>query len=452
MKISDVHYSPDPLVEFTELADLLRRYAALSAEFGDAERGDAIVEKTRVALQQGLIDFDALLRHPVPDPDEPETLLEIQAQRPAGVRRLTDTVPLDYIDRWRGSLLGRGAGCTLGAQVEFWSVDQMENWGRQFGDEYPPTDYFPYARTPRRSRYVVGTDSDLVRGQRGFIPADDDTVYTLIGLLTLETYGPEFTKEQQAELWRRNYFPLFENGSWRAYWGERILLQNLEKDIAPAVAGYTRNPNVQSIAAWTRADSWGYAAPGWPEKAAELAFRDSSINHRRNGVYGSMFFAAAVAAGFVVDSPEEALKIALQEVPENSLFAEGVRWAFEVAPTVKDYRDASRLVHERYANMFEGHAINNALYVIFGILIGGRDFTKVVGETVAMGFDNDCTGATSASIVGAVVGEGGVPRHWTDRFENRMQSYLRDTPEFLDLDELSERYLKQANQIAGLSA
>lgn len=448
MKINDVHYSPDPLVEFTDLADLLRRYAALAAEFGDADRGDAIIDQARRSLHQGLTEFDALLRSPTPDPDEPETLEQIRAQRPDGVRRLTTTVPSDYLDRWRGSLLGRGAGCTLGAQVEFWSVDQMENWGRQFGDEYPPTDYFPYARTPRRSRYVVGSDSDLVRGQHGFIPADDDTVYTLIGLLTLEAYGTSFTKEQQADLWQRNYFPLFENASWRAFWGERIMLQNLEGGIAPNEAGYTRNPNVQSIAAWTRADSWGYAAPGWPEKAAELAYLDSSINHRRNGVYGTMFFAAAVSAAFVVDDPEEALRIALQEVPAKSLFAEAVHWAFEVAPTVKNYRDASRLVHERYANMFEGHSINNALYVIFGILIGGRDFTKVVGETVAMGFDNDCTGATSASIVGAVVGESGVPRHWTDRFENRMQSYLRETPEFLDLDDLGQRYLKQASEIA----
>lgn len=70
-----------------------------------------------------------------------------------------------------------------------------------------------------------------------------------------------------------------------------------------SAAGYRNNSSVQSIAAWTRADAWGYAAPGWPEKAAELAFKDASANHRRNGVYGSMFFAAAIAAAFAVDDP-----------------------------------------------------------------------------------------------------------------------------------------------------
>jgi ADP-ribosylglycohydrolase len=448
MRIADVHYSPNPKDEFEGYVDNVMRYSRLAAEFGQAEQGDEIVERVRAALKDGLSEFDRLVIDPPADAGEPEDLDAIRAARPDGPRRLLDRVPDDYRERWRGSILGRAAGCTLGAQVEFWTVDQMENWGRQFGDAYPPTDYFPYSRQPNRPRYIVGNDSDLVRDHRGFIPVDDDTVYTLIGLLVLEEFGADFTKDQQAALWKRNYFPLqAENGSWSAFWGERNMLQNLEKGLPAAEAGYAGNSNVQSIAAWTRADSWGYVAPGWPERAAALAFKDASINHRRNGVYGTMFFAAAVSAAFATDSPEEALRIALTEIPKDSLFAEAISWAFEVAPQVRDYRDAARLVHERYGEMFEGHAINNALYVTFGILIGGRSFTKALGETVAMGFDNDCTGATAGSIVGANIGESRVPAHWIERFENSMQSYLAETPEFIDLDELADRYTAQAARI-----
>ncbi|WOF22383.1 ADP-ribosylglycohydrolase family protein [Microbacterium betulae] len=452
MRVQDIGYTPSPKFELDHLVDDVRRYQSLAAEFGRAEEADRIVAATREALEQKLADFDELVSTAPAEPDEPETLADIHEARPQGERRLLAEVPEDYLSRWRGSLLGRGAGCTLGAAVEFWSVDQMEAWGRQFDEEYPPTDFFSFARLPGSPRYIVGNTDDLRRGRMQYIPVDDDTAYTLIGLLTLEEHGPEFTPEQQAATWQRN-FPIHseENGSWGVFWGERRFLQNLQQGIEPRRAGRHRNPNVQSIAAWTRADAWGYAAPGWPEKAAELAFKDASLNHRRNGVYGTMFMAAAVSAAFAVDEPAEALEIALQEIPKESLLAEGVRWAFDVSSQVSDYRDAARLVSERYPHMFEGHAINNALYVVFGILLGGRDFTRVVGETVAMGNDNDCTSATAASIVGATIGLENVPAHWTEPFQGRMQNYLRDLPEFLEVDDIGERFVRQAKEVLGRS-
>ena len=39
------------------------------------------------------------------------------------------------------------------------------------------------------------------------VSPDDDTIYTLLGLLTMEEYGPGFTQEQMAEIWKR-YLPL----------------------------------------------------------------------------------------------------------------------------------------------------------------------------------------------------------------------------------------------------
>ena len=111
-----------------------------------------------------------------------------------------------------------------------------------------------------------------------------------------------------------------DRGCW---WGERKMLTNLLAGMPLPEAGLYRNPNLQNIAAWTRADSFGYALPGWPEKAAELAWRDASANHRRNGVYGSMFMAATISAAFAVDDPMEAVRIGLSEIPKDCLFAEG---------------------------------------------------------------------------------------------------------------------------------
>ena len=61
-----------------------------------------------------------------------------------------------------------------------------------------------------------------------------------------------------------------------------------------------------------RADPWGNMAPGWPEQAAPMAYRDAFPSHRRQGIFGEAFFFAAmastlaVASAFAVDDQGEA--------------------------------------------------------------------------------------------------------------------------------------------------
>jgi ADP-ribosylglycohydrolase len=445
MKQKDLHYPAFP--DIANLSDALFRYSRLATELGHAKESEEILLQIEKTFTDGIGKFRQIAENARPDNQEPEDLESIRAQRPEGKRRLISKLPDDYAERWMGSFLGRGAGCALGGALEFRGVEEMEQWARYFGDPYPLTDFWSRVKNPFQPRYILGFSEQLTKDYMDCLPVDDDTGYTLIGLLTLEEFGPSFTQEQMADLWKRKLPLQAENGSWGAYWGERNMLQNLHKGIPVEKAGYLNNPNVESVAAWTRADSWGYVSPGWPEKAAELAFRDASINHRRNGVYGSMFFAASIAAAFVVDDPREALAIGLQEIPNNSLFAEAIQWAFDIAPQIKNYKEGAAAVRERYAGMFEGNAINNALFVVLGIHIGGTDFTKVIGETIAMGMDNDCTGATAGSIVGAVIGKKRVPEHWYKRFHNRMQSYFNGEPEFIDFDDLLRRYITQAKLI-----
>ena len=183
---------------------------------------------------------------------------------------------------------------------EFEPIPAAKNWAERFGDTYPLTDYWSHVRNPEDTHYIVGKKKDLTKSCMDAVPPDDDTIYTLLGLLTLETYGPNFSEEDMAEIWKK-YLPLgkeFPPGEKGCWWGERTLLQNLLKGVPLPQAGLVGNPNLQNIAAWTRADSYGYVYPGWPEKAAELAYKDASINHRRNGVYGSMFMAATISASF----------------------------------------------------------------------------------------------------------------------------------------------------------
>ena len=101
--------------------------------------------------------------------------------------------------------------------------------------------------------------------------------------------------------------------------------------------------------------------------------------------------------------------------------------------------------------MHGGNAIINAALTIFGLALGGRDVTKVIGNTVAMGYDNDCTAATAGSIVGAVVGASGVPEHWYKPFNNKVRTYLTGH-EWFTIDDIVRRFGKVAQTVWKSSA
>lgn len=449
MRIKDVNYVPCSKFLLTESADDIIRYLKLSAEFGCADKGKEIYEGFLQDLHNRLSEFQTLVLSQE-DADEPDDLPSIRALRPDGPRRICETVPKDYGKRLRGAFYGRMAGCTLGAALEFETVDAMKDWAEYFGDTYPLEDYWSHIKNPTAPHYIVGKKKDLTAEGMDAVPPDDDTIYTLLGLLVMEEYGIDFAWEDIGEIWKK-YLPLGADddmapGKRGCWWGERKMLKNLLAGMKLPEAGLYENPNQQNIAAWTRADGYGYACPGWPEKAAELAYRDASTNHRRNGVYGSMFMAATIAAAFVVDDPIEAVKIGLTEIPKDCLFAEGIRWA--LAQKTENYRDAANAVWEVYDGMFNGSALTNALHVVMGLDIGKKDFTKTIGETIAMSGDNDCTGATAGSILGAVIGIEEIPENWIRPFNGRMHIYLNEHPEYLELEKVCERFEMLADKFA----
>ncbi len=372
-----------------------------------------------------------------PEYQEPNELDKIRELRLDGPRRLwTRFDEKTYEEKLEGALLGRLAGCTLGAPVELWSIEKMESLARDNGDSFPPEDYWSTVPDPHLLRYEFSTRESYTREKLSGVPVDDDIVYTLLGLLITESYGSEFTTENVGESWLR-YLPY-------ACTAEEITLKNLQEGHSAMVAGEIDNPYDELIGADIRSDPWGYIAPGWPEYAAEMAYRDSYISHRKNGIYGAMFFSAAISAAFTVDDPLEALKIGLTEIPRDCELAKALNWAFEIAPKITNFREARNAVNDRFEGMHKVHTINNACLTLWGIKIGGTDLTKVIGEVVAMGLDNDCTAATAGSIVGAVVGKNGIPEHWYRNFNDTAHSYLIDRPSF-SIADLLKRFRNQAS-------
>lgn len=343
-------------------------------------------------------------------------------------------------DRLLGALVGRCAGCTLGAPVELQPVARVRDWARRIGQEFPPTRFWIDVERPDDPAYVVSTRREFLVDHMTAVPADDDIAYTLMGLLILERFGPGFTTDDVASAWIR-WLPF-------AHTAERVSLAALRAGHRAREAADVDNPYVHMIGGDIRSDPWGYVAAGSPELAAELAHRDAMLTHRRTGVHAAMYFAAVIAAAFTIDDPAEALLAGLDEIPDECWFAREVRWALDAAPAVHDHRDAHALVAERFAGMHPVHSVNNACLVVFGVTLGGRDFTRAIGETVAMGFDNDCTAATVGSIVGAVIGIDQVPPDWWHPFHNRIRTYLVDH-EIFEIDDVAERFLAQRRRLLG---
>jgi ADP-ribosylglycohydrolase len=424
-KVPDLH----------RLSEALGLYAALKAEYGAAGIPPVLADAER-ALRAALARLRALPDDPVLRAREPDGLPAIRRLRPRGPRAMwTSFDPAAYREKLAGALTARMAGCTLGAIVEGWDVARMKDWAKTIGDAFPPVDYWSESWTPYQDRYEVSECRAYTRNGMDGVPVDDDLAYTLLGLLIIEDHGPDFTTDDVGRAWLK-YLPC-------ACTAEDIALKNLKRGVPARRAADRDNPFVQWIGADIRSDPWAYLAPGLPELAADMAWRDACLSHRRNGIYGEMFFSAAQAAAFAVDDPVEALRIGLTEIPRDCALARDVRWALAAGRRICGYADARAAVDEHFKGMHAVHTNNNACLTIFGLMIGGSDVTRVISEVVAMGLDNDCTAATAGSIVGAIVGRKGVPKHWSRRFNNTVRSYLIGRPIF-KISDLLDRFTRQA--------
>jgi ADP-ribosylglycohydrolase len=427
--------------DFQALTAQITEYARLRREYG-AAGVQTVLDEAERTLEGCISKLQALPVDAAMAAREPNEYEKILALRPEGPRGLwTKFNEAVYAEKLEGALLARLAGCTLGTIVEFWKRESMEEWAAYIGDAFPPADYWSKARNPIEKRYQTGLAWQSTRDGMDGVPVDDDIMYTLLGLLICEEYGADFTTDDVGKAWLK-YLPY-------ACTAEEVALKNLKAGVPALKAADVGNPYEQWIGADIRSDGFAYIAAGQPEKAAKMAYRDAFLSHRRNGIYGEMFFAAAQAAAFAVDNAADALKIGLTEIPENCSLAKEILWALDESKNVHDYKAAHAAVTERFRGMSGVHANLNACLTVFGLMIGAGGVTKTISETVAMGYDNDCTAATAGSVAGAIAGKKGVSPHWSRNFNNKVRSYLIGH-EIFYIDDLLARFTAQARKAFAL--
>jgi ADP-ribosylglycohydrolase len=379
---------------------------------------------------------------------EPSDLEGIRAARPAGPRKLTRPDEAVLGDKMLGAWLGRAAGCQLGKPVEGLPRQDIETYLKA-GNAYPLVDYIPLVDPPPEGITLHPSFREATKGNFAQMSRDDDIDYTIIGLHILEERGPDFTTQHVADAWL-SLLPYN-----MVYTAERIAYRNLVNDRPLQQAATWRNPFREWIGAQIRADGWAYGAAAWPEKAAEFGWRDASLSHVKNGIYGEMWAAAMIATALAepagppsLDQITRVIETGLSEIPANCRLAAALHEIMAWRKETDDWRAAWDRVYAGYGHYFWVHTMNNALLVALSLLYGDGDFSESICTAVMAGWDTDCNGATVGSVLGAMMGARALPARWVEPLNNRTGSAVIgfDGSAFSDL---AERSLAVSRKVAG---
>lgn len=376
---------------------------------------------------------------------EPSELEAIRALRKA-VGPLAPVRKSEMESRIHGAWMGRICGCLLGKTVEGIRTDELIPFLKETGNA-------PMHRYIRRSdltdeilqkykyRFANRCYADTADG----MPVDDDTNYVVLAQEVVEKYGRDFTAYDVSRAW----LALQPKDAYCT--AERVAFCNFVKGFEPPESAVYKNPYREWIGAQIRGDYFGYINPGNPELAAEMAFRDASISHVKNGIYGEMFAAAMIAAAACTTDIREIIVQGLAQIPASSRLYEAIADVLDGFEKGVSQTECFADIHRRYDEYTAHgwcHTISNAMIVAAALLYGGGDYGKSICMAVETGFDTDCNGATVGSVLGMAYGIGCIGEEWTApihdklhtsifgvgtvRISERVQQTLRHIPEMAE--------------------
>lgn len=401
----------------------------------------------RALAEQLIIELDAL-----PDPTaktEPSAWGEIRDRLPeprtaAGASDKTAGA-MPTTDRMLGAWLGRAVGCVLGKPVEKIPRAGIEEilrstgrwplrrWFTASGLDPEVAQRWPWNRASRGTSLEENIDGT---------PEDDDLNYTLMALRVLEQHGADFTAGDVATGW------LLDLPAGRAFTAERIAYRNLLTGLEPPATATTGNPFREWIGAQIRTDLYGWVNPGDPVRAAEWAWRDASVSHTRNGLYGAMFVAGMASTAVLGADVEEVLDAGASVVPPESRTATAISTGRRLAAQERTPVEAYTALEEQYAGLHWVHALNNTALVAYALAAGRGDFDASICTVVAGGWDTDSNGATVGAVAGALSGAAALDPYWTTPLRNRLSSSVPGC-DGASFDAVTARTLAVAARVRG---
>ena len=339
------------------------------------------------------------------------------------------------LNRFHGAWLGRATGCLLGKPVEKVQREGIRKILQSSG-RWPLTEYFTAQGVPPEVllEHPWNKQSALTCLKENIdgMAEDDDLNYPLVALLTLETHGREFNTDHIADQWIK----LLPAG--RVYTAERIVYRNLLDGIPPQEVGGINNPFKEWIGALIRTDVYGWINPGNPKLAAQMAYRDAWLSHRRNGLYGAAMAAAMCSVAMISKNVDEVIDAGMSVLPPDTAIMKACKYARSLGVSDIEYESALDKLYEYVDGMHWVHTVNNIALGILALSRSKGNFSKAITLTVMGGWDTDSIGATVGSICGAMSGASGIDQKWAAPIDNRLASSIPGCNQ-LNLSELATR-------------
>ncbi len=305
--------------------------------------------------------------------------------------------------------------------------------------------------------YTAGYDGDPElkinrRDRRGNIPilcsavkgafSDDDTDIEFVTLHAVEKYGLDITYPEITAMWKAH----INDYIWVANREARNLMdQGL---IAPDTGRRENNKHWFQIDPQLVNEIWSAFYPGMTKQAAERALWGARITNDDRGTHPTIAYGAMISAAFFEKDVRKLVQIAIDAVPNEGPYAEGIRDVVKWHKQHDDWRDTRKKIHDKYYAYKKGSyqapvsrvsSLVNGLTGVMAILYGEGDYMKTVGIATSAGYDCDNQAATCGGLIGVRNGFRGMGEaarkitltlpsrgEWTEPFNDRYVNISRD--------------------------
>jgi hypothetical protein len=243
--------------------------------------------------------------------------------------------------------------------------------------------------------------------------SQDDLYVDMTFAAVMDRVGLQATTQQYGEAFKDTKYPL-----WHANAAARHLLARGVK--APWSGHPKYNIHANDIDFQIEADFIGLMTPGLPQESNKYAERVGRVMNHGDGLYGGMFVSALYAAAFFEKDVGRLVAEGLAAIPPQSGYARIIGDVVELWRThPQDWRAAWRALQGRWDRHdscpqgalapFNIDARLNGAYVAMGLLYGAGDFRQTLEITTRLGQDSDCNPASSAGVVGVMLGYAAIP-------------------------------------------
>ena len=274
-----------------------------------------------------------------------------------------------YLDQVLGGWIGKSMGGAVGARFE----------GNKGWIEISPDEMFPEK-----------------------MPPNDDLDLQVVWLRVLEEKGASLTSDDLAAAWLENcWYPFNEYGVFRRNW---------RLGIRPPESGrFTNRFWETGMGCPIRAEIWGYVFPGAPDLAAHYAGLDGSLDHTEQSVGAEKMLAAMASMAFFVGDVRRLAEMFIHYLPEGTPIERLTRAAFRSFDEGLDLRDARERLMALAGNPEACDSQTNVPFTFLGLLYGENDLQETMLAALRCGYDTDCTLATSAALLGQMLGASRIP-------------------------------------------